>query len=421
MVSHARPRVFVSLLALGILACKSTPTAAPTAAATPPATRDETAAAKKGFEKVGVLAPVGAAAISLWPEAYSGAFVVLDVRPTGSIVEAGDVIAQLDTRAIDEEIRRAEAELRSKELALTQQRARNELDEASAQRASKNATAALDRAKRALDGYKEKELAFSKRQDELQKRYEQANLEDQRDELDQLELMYKADELVSATEDIVIKRSRRSLENTRLGNELSRDRARYREELEQALQLESRTEEFQNRTAELAKLLATQALERESRADAETRAVEAAKEARTRLERLRRDRELFEIDAPRAGVLLHGALRDWRPSKAPARFERGSSLNPRTDVFLVADPTPSAVALDVTDAEAARFATNARVHVALLSALDAVVGGEIAIDGYARNLSTNEAQLEATVRASGPIQNGRYGQRAKVTSVEDPR
>lgn len=421
MVSPTHPRVLVPLLALGVLACKSTHAPATAPATTPPATRDEPTSAKKGFDKVGVLAPVGASAISLWPEAYSGSFVVLDVRPTGSSVEAGDVIAQLDTRAIDEEIRRAEAELRSKELALAQQRARNELDESSAQRALKNATAALDRAKRALDGYKEKELAFGKRQDELQKRYEQANLDDQRDELDQLEKMYKADELVDATEDIVIKRSRRGLENTRLGNELSRDRARYREELEQALQLESRTEEFQNRTADLAKLQATQTLERESRVDAETRAVEAAKEARTRLERLRRDRELFEIDAPRAGVLLHGALRDWRPGKAPARFDRGSALTPRTDVFLVADPSPTAVALDVTDAEAARLAASARVHVALLAAPDAVVGGEIAVDGYARNLSTNEAQLEATVRASGPIPGGRYGQRAKVTSVEDPR
>lgn len=421
MVSHALPRVFVPLLALGVLACKSTQAPAPISASTPPAARDEPAAAKKGFEKIGVLAPVGAAAISLWPEAYSGSFVVLDVRPTGSNVEAGDVIAQLDTRAIDEEIRRAEAELRSKELALTQQRARNELDESSAQRALKNATAALDRAKRALDGYKEKELAFGKRQDELQKRYEQANLDDQRDELDQLEKMYKADELVDATEDIVIKRSRRSLDNTKLGNELSRDRARYREELEQSLQLESRTEEFQNRTADLAKLQATQALERESRADADTRAVEAAKDARTRLERLRRDRELFEIDAPRAGVLLHGALRDWRPSKAPARFERGSALTPRSDVFLIADPSPSAVALDVTDAEAARFTTNARVQVALLAGSEALVGGEISIDGYARNLTTNDAQLEATVRASAPLANARYGQRAKVTAVEDPR
>src|SRR5262245_29301360 len=76
-----------------------------------------TAGAKPTGEKLGVLAPRDAKPLALWPEAYSGSWVVLEVLPHGSVVKQGDVVARCETRAIEDELHRAELELHSAEIA----------------------------------------------------------------------------------------------------------------------------------------------------------------------------------------------------------------------------------------------------------------------------------------------------------------
>jgi len=392
------PRICPAFLALALSACASTgggggslqPAAAP---AGPP-------------EKSAVFAPSQFRALSIWPEQYAGGLLLLDVKPQGTLVAEGDVIATLDTHAIEEELHKAELEAQSASVRHQGVVERNKLDEAAARSQLELAKAALERSQRSLAGWKESELAFAKRSDEIQKRQEQSRLEDETDEFDQLEKMYKADALVDATEEIVLKRSRRSLELTRTANQLSRDRSAYRESLELALQTEQKEEQVRVQAEALARLTSQLALDARARVDAELRSADGLREQTERLEKLRRDRATLVLRAPRAGLLLHGAAKDYRPGHTPPRYERGSTLAFRQELFLIADPAPSALALDLAETELTKFAEGTKVIVSAGSELH----GRLHVDPYPRA----NAQCEALVTLDAPAVGALYGAHATV-------
>ncbi len=366
------------------------------------------------FEKVGILAPSSFTAVSIWPEQYAGALLVLEALQHGSSVAEGDVLAKLDTRAVDEEIHKAELEAQSAAIRHQSVVEKNRLDQEAAESQLELAKASLDRAQRSLEGWKKDELAFIEREDEISKRYEEANVEDQTDELDQLEKMYQADALVDATEDIVIKRSRRQLDLTQTSNRLARDRSQYRRQLDLALQTEQREEQVRKQAEELARLTRQQEIDARVRADAELRSADSVREQDEKLARLRRDRERLVLRAPRAGILLHGASKDYRPGRSPARVDRGSQLAVHQELFLIADPEPSAVALDVSDADLARLHSGTSVRVQTLGPIQASVTGTTQVALYPSSSSANEATYPADVTLEHGIAGAAYGSRAKI-------
>jgi hypothetical protein len=398
------------LPALLLLACRSTAT--PTASSAAPG-----GAPSAAGETLGILAPLDGTPVSIWPEAYSGGYLVLEVLAQGSLVKAGDVLARFDSRAIDEELHRQELELQSSQLGHRSTLERNRLEAEAAAANLARARAGLERARRSLVSWKTDELAFDQRQDELNKRYQQANVDDQTDELDQLEKMYKGDELVDATEDIVLKRSRRGLALTQDQNALSRDRAKVHHDLELALEGEKREEDFRAQQEALARLERQQALEASSRADAELRSADALALAQEAHARLQRDRAFFELKAPCAGLLLHGGVRDYRPGRSPARHERGSQLSPRTELFVVAPPAPAGVAFDVPDGQRVRFASGQSLSVRALAG-DAKASAKVELDEYPRSLATSETTLEGRAKLEQALSGARYGERVRLELVE---
>ncbi len=377
---------------------------------------DETAKPELG----GVFVPVDFEAVSLWPEAYSGEMLVLEVAPHGSTVAAGDVIARLKTRSIDETIADAERGLVSARIAHEGLRERNAVAEEGAASKLARAEAGLDRARRALEGYETQELAFSARGDELQKQRSEAWIADQVDELEQLEAMYEADELTDATEEIVLKRSRRDLALSRASSELSKDQRAYKVDHTQPLTRESKREDVARKTEELAHLRRTQAVDAEGRKDGFTRSeAELAKKV-LRLERLKRDRELLTVKAPRAGVVLHGSLRALRAGGAPSHVRRGRQLAKRADVFLVADPEQLAVAVDVSESNRATFGDGTQVVVKPVGG-DAKLIGTLSVGAYPAGAKAGESTFEGTVELADPVPGVVAGMHAKVSPAEPER
>ncbi len=399
----------------GAPASSSAPAAAPAAASAPPARAADDAA--KPFEAVGILVARDAAPVALWPEEHSGPWTVAEVVEHGARVAAGDVVLRLDARKIDEELHRRELELVSSELRHRNLLKGHELEAAAARSARARSQAGLERAGRALQGYKDLELAFAERQDGIQERYEQSYVEDQTDELDQLQKMYEDDALVDATEDIVLKRSQRQLELTRTSNKLARDRSAYRKDYEQRMTLEQREEALAAQREEHERLLVQQELDAAERADQELRSADALRLAREALERLRRDRALFELRAPRAGVLLHGGTKALRPGASPVRHERGSELAGRGEVLLVAAPAPDAVRLELSDDLLRAVAAGAEVQVVSLERSEASARGTLAVEPFPRSASATEASYAATVTLEHPLEGVALGSRAKVTLV----
>ena len=76
--------------------------------------KDDTVAAWKGdvrktVERHGTLIPTkdGADELSIWLEAFRGELLVMQAREHGAMVNKGEVILLLETRAIDEQIDKA--------------------------------------------------------------------------------------------------------------------------------------------------------------------------------------------------------------------------------------------------------------------------------------------------------------------------
>ena len=371
-------RPLVLSLALSAAACNATQGAAPAEQTAGPA-----AAQRPAPESItGTLAPLDFDALALWPQGYGGEFLVLEALPQGARVASGDLLVRMDTRKYEDQLRDAELALRSAQVAHAGLLERNALaGEAAAEELAK-AGARLDRAQRALEAFKAREAEFTSRADELRARYEQQSIEDRLDELAQVEAMYSADELVDATEEIVLKRSRRDLETAQLSNALSSDRRSFEAEVSRPMQLEQREEEVASLAAGLQRLERSQAIDAYGRADAQLRPAVTLEQKARALEELQADAQLFTLRAARDGVLLYGKADDYRPGAKAPQVERGSRLATRSDVLLVADPARLAVTFDVSETQRAGLASGGAVQVQPLSLPGTTLTGELASEPF---------------------------------------
>lgn len=392
-----------ALLPVLLFAACSTPGAsavpspgAPAAVAAPAAT------------KPAVFAPAEATPWSYWPEEWNGPLLVVEVLPHGAKVKQGDVLARFDLRPLDEQIRNAELELKSAQVRHTGLVERQRLEEESAKSSLAVARAALARTDRSLAAYKESELAFQRRDDEIDQRRERSYLEDQKDELGQLEEMYKRDELVDGTEDIVLKRQKRGLAIAQDSTALSRDRAKKRFDVDVVLDTEQREEARRTQAEAVERQARSQAIDERARADALVRSTEELADKEARVARLKRDREALAAKAPRDGVFLHGAPRDWRPGRTPARIERGSNLGAHAEVASVADLGVKELRLELTGPDLAKWKDGARVTVRAQNG--ATLAGKLRVEPWPRG----DGNFDASVELDAPADSIPAGARADV-------
>lgn len=366
----------------------------------------------------GTFVPADGRELSLWPRAYSGATVFLEVLPQGSWVETGTQVARLDTRAIDDAIDQAERELVSAELEHANAVARAEIDAQAAAAARAAAHSALERERRSLEGWQSVELELRRRQDELQARHTQHGIEDRRDELNQLEAMYRDDELVDATEEIVLKRSRRDLATALSGQELGEDRRAYTRDYELAAQTASKREALARQEGELERLERGQELDARSRADALERSRAGLERKRRQLEDLRADREAMSLRAPCSGVLLHGGLRAQGSGEGRPDHRRGANAPARTPLFCIADPERLALVVDVPEARLADVRPGAGTRVLPRGGGRELVG-TLRVDDYPRPGGGTEATFEGRVELQGSAAGLVAGMRAEVEVATD--
>lgn len=109
-------RFALSLALLGA-ACSATPGCGPAAATSVPAGAAPAAQAGANEPITGTIAPAASGAVAWRPREYAGEFLVLEARPQGASVARGDLLVRLDTERIDEQVRQAEVDLRSAEIA----------------------------------------------------------------------------------------------------------------------------------------------------------------------------------------------------------------------------------------------------------------------------------------------------------------
>ncbi len=317
------------------------------------------------IELDGVLVPAEASPIELWLESYRDELLVLEVVDNGTFVNEGDVLIRFDTRRIDEQIRQTEFDLREAQEKLESTVGENRIQEEAAAAELVRADKEAGWSARRLQGYLDKEKSFKLEDIRLRNQSAQHSIEDQRDELQQLENMYREDELVDATEEIVLKRSRRSLAQSLAWTSLREQQNQHELALaevlrQEGLELDATQKrdglERQQRSTEIKRLAREVALRR-SRHDLDKQ--------RIGLERLGRDREQLSVRAPRSGLVLHGDLDD---APGAATLERGSRPGLFKTIMTVATPDRLKVVVSVPESslERARNGVAAEVTVPAL-------------------------------------------------------
>jgi multidrug resistance efflux pump len=384
-----------------------------------PAPSEPAASASATLDLTGTLIPAEATAIALWPERYREELLVLEVVPHGSFVNQGDVLIRFDTDKIDDQIRQEEFELEQAK----QKLARSEDEGRIQQEASRDELTRAEReaewAARRLQGYMEKEKGFQQESIRLNEQTQQNWIADQRDELEQLEKMYREDELVDATEEIVLKRSRRDLGASTARAALSHQQNEYTLSVPEAIKQQGLELDAAQKRAALERQQRSAALAQASREDGVVRAIFDLAKQQANLDELKRDRQLLAVRAPRGGLLLHG-----EPEAAPGAgiLERGSRPGLFKTIMTVADPDKLLVIVDVPEASlgSARSGTAAKITVAAAPRFETV--GRLEVEalpasrgGDGQNLYRGKVAIDAREPRLRP------GMRCKVSvAAEQP-
>lgn len=282
--------------------------------------------------------------------------IVLQAAAPGTAVKKGDPVITLDPEKIDDAIKDAAAALAAMEPALktaAEELAAMEktlaMDLAAAERAKKHADEDLKR-------YTETDRPSAVKQANFSVKSAENYLEYQREELRQLEKMYKADDLVEETEEIILKRQRDAVERAEFSLVLARQKADQTLKVDLPRQDIAVAENAARQAIALprAKVAIPAALAKK-RLDVEKLKSDQAKAAE-RLAKLKKDRAAMVATAPADGLVYIGPCVRGAWPRLGQSLERGAQLKPHDVAMTIVQPTDLFVRAPVPEEQVERVA-----------------------------------------------------------------
>ncbi len=329
------PVALLACLGCGVLA-SSTHSWADDEAKTPATVKVVLAPFGKPLELEGKLVPAKTHEIKLEPKRYSGKFVLAAVAE-GEAIKEGDLLLRFETEDYEKQKRRAGMDLELARLKLEDKEKGHARKLRSWKLTDGELREKLRRAQDDLQYYME--VYRPQRIEEAEHGLEgrRDRIADLKEELGQLEKMYKEDDLTEETEEIVLHRARRGLKRTLRSLEFAmRKNKRWlqetlgREQLDLEVKLEKAKLAFEGNEAGSR----TKKREAEIGLEKAKMALDSQEESFAELEA---DAEVFEIRAPTGGRLLAGS---WKQNGTAARaaaerLEVGEKLPKKAVLFTV--------------------------------------------------------------------------------------
>ena len=267
----------------------------------------------------------------------------------GSVVSKGQNLIWFETEAIDDQIeeaesalRLAELEFRDQEFAYKQFIETQKLDRQAADRSHK-------KAKQDYDNFVQVDRERQIETANYNLTNAQASLENAQEELQQLEQMYKEDDLTEESEEIVLKRAKQSVENAKYrlrGTRISTDRS-----LKQDIPRATAEQEESLSRAQMAHAKAIRDLEsaRQKRDLEMKKKRDEIEEKRKDFEELQAERKRSVLQAPFDGVVFHGELNRGKVGEKPSTLEAGSTVSNKQVVLTVAEPGKLQIRVDLQE------------------------------------------------------------------------
>ncbi len=319
----------------------------------------------------GRVAPGTVVGFRLSPLTWRGRYTVLTALEPGRAVREGEVVMTFRANEIQEALDDARFALSVAERDFAAQMARLKMKSRAAALDLVAKERELEVVEAALRNYLEFTLPMSKERARRDALSWARSVENAQDELGQLEQMYAEDELVDATEEIVLKRARWDLEN-RLANQERRLKQRKfdvefsEKDRRKAYELSLRRKRFDFERAELEAELG-----RISRAIEAEKALRSIEDRRKSVAELAADLSDFTQRAPCKGILLHGD----RDGALDRKLKRGDQLGAEAVAFVIVSPDSLEARLSVPAAEILRLMPGQTVRLKLsATGMDEVEG-----------------------------------------------
>lgn len=347
--SLAAPRAGAWVVGIGLAGLltataqeEGAPSDAPAPAAADGAVVVEEKPLRLAVEVDGVFDAVRAHALSAGTEEWATLSVESAV-PHGKRVHEGEVLVRFEKKPLEEAIKALEVQVETGRRDLAAARAELEALEQITPMDLKAAARAHAEAADDLDYYENVRRPMSERGVAQGLKAAEFRVENAREELEQLEKMYEADDLTEETEEIILKRARNDVESAEFS--LEQQRIAAERTLSTEMKRELRALEEALRRSEIA-LAATRV---SVPAGLEKKRVETAKledDLRTngrKLHDLRRNLEKMELRAPAAGFAYYGEFQEGRMSgaaEAAKKLVRGGKAGPHDVLVSVVESRP---------------------------------------------------------------------------------
>ncbi len=313
---------------------------------------NEPASASDEKPKVTKVAGVFQAVTAIEMTVDNEQFSSLEIKrllPHGTSVKKGQNIVWFDTEQIDKTIKKNELErklakvnLMDEEFKLEQFFKTQALDKDAAQRARKIA-------QQKFDNYMSVDRERDVRVAQFNLKSSQMSLENAMEELKQLEQMYKEDDLTEESEEIVLKRTKQSVEFAEFrfdGTKISTERT-----IQQSIPRKDASEKEALERAELAFQKSMEELQRSR----DRKEIEMAQkrdqfmEQQHKFEELLNERKRMVWQSPIDGIVLHGTLNRGKLAEKPSALKAGSKVSADQVVVTVVSPAKLQVRIDLDE------------------------------------------------------------------------
>lgn len=284
-------------------------------------------------------------------KSWAGPFIVKSALAHGSRVKKGDVVLELDTVKIDQAISDLKLERQVADISL--KLAKDELpileqflpmNLAAAERDKRNAEEDMKR-------YAEVERAHKKKTADFQLKSQLQWLEYEREELKQLQKMYRDKDLTEETEEMILKRQRNQIEQL----EFNLESLKLQQEREASLDLPRRDQTMevglQKQILAWQKAQSSLPLElNQKRLALQKQEIERTK-TEERFQDLENDRAAMVVRAPQDGIVYHGQAdrAQWNSATVSSRLKRNGMIQPKEVFMTVVTAKPVVLRVDVEE------------------------------------------------------------------------
>ncbi len=259
--------------------------------------------------------------VPLRPKSWSE-YEIVDIIEHGAKVHKGERLVKFDSEKINEALADLELDQHLNELAIVKAEEEMPRLEKTLKLDFEDADRSNEHAKEDFKRYNEIDRPMALKLAAFMVKYYSFMVDNEKDELHELEKMYKADDLTEETEEIVLKRQRNQLEFAEFNLEQAKTESDEMIKV-QIPRMDIRMKESLDRAA-LGKARAQMALsldldraryEQEQRKKLRTKSLD-------RQTKLLGDKELMEIESPADGIVYYGQCVNGRWSDTPSLINR---------------------------------------------------------------------------------------------------